>query len=230
MRVALRHKFDVSLQEAIAIQESLKPGLKFKNIFNPAEVKLICGADISYSRGSNKIFATLVVISFPDLKTIEESWAFKEAAFPYIPGLLAFREGPALLNAFERLGCQPDLLMFDGHGISHPRGFGIASHMGVLLEKPSIGVAKTRLCGKESQPNFNKGSTAPLLDSQGREIGALVRTRDRVKPVYVSIGHGIDLPTAVEFALKTSPKFRLPEPLRRAHLLAHKKRTEADFA
>jgi deoxyribonuclease V len=189
----------------------------------PRRVRRVAGADISYDKGSDRFHAAVVVLAWPRLDVVEEATASGRSPFPYVPGLLSFREGPLLLRAFGKLRSPPDLVIFDGHGVAHMRGFGIASHLGVLLDVPSIGCAKSRLVGEHREPARERGSLTPLL-LDGRRVGAVVRTRAGVKPVYVSVGHRIGLPAAVRWTLRTCAGFRLPEPTRRAHILANRLR------
>lgn len=180
-------------------------------------VEAVAGIDVGFAGG--KGHAAAAVLSFPDLQLLDNARVEMEISFPYIPGLLAFREGPVVLAALERLSVEPDLLICDGHGLAHPRRMGIATHVGVLLDVPSIGCAKSRLVGAHQEPGLSKGSYARLYD-RAEVIGAVVRTRDGVKPVYVSIGHRIDLEKAIEFALCCCTRYRLPDPIRWAHRLA----------
>ncbi|MEJ2658902.1 MAG: deoxyribonuclease V, partial [Desulfobacterales bacterium] len=163
--------------------------------------------------------AAVVVLTFPGLEVVARATATQDIAFPYIPGLLTFREGPAILDALGRLDHEPGLLIFDGHGIAHPRRLGIASHIGLVCDLPSIGCAKSRLCGQYQEPGMERGSHIPLID-HGEAIGAIVRTRTGVKPVYVSIGHRMDLKTCIDVVLACCKEFRLPETTRKAHRLA----------
>jgi deoxyribonuclease V len=158
----------------------------------------------------------MVVLSYPDLDPMDEAFVRGRISFPYIPGLLSFREAPLLIQAFRRLRRLPDVVLYDGQGIAHPRGFGLASHMGVLLGLPSIGCAKKRLVGDFGEVGLQAGSTTPLK-MEGKIIGAVIRTRKGVKPVFVSPGHRIDLEFSIKLVLRTCRGFRLPEPLRRAH-------------
>jgi deoxyribonuclease V len=153
---------------------------------------------------------------------LEAATAESPASFPYVPGLLAFREGPVVLAAWEKLRCKPDVLLFDGQGIAHPRGIGLASHLGLWLRRPSVGVAKTRLYGNHDQPGSLRGERAVLWDSRDpeRAIGVVLRTRTKVKPVYVSPGHLMDLAQAVDVVLQCCTRYRLPEPIRWAHRVA----------
>ena len=183
-------------------------------------VSTIGGVDIGLQENTAR--AAIVVLSYPDLAPLEGVTADVPLVFPYVPGLLAFREGPAILAAWEKLRTYPDLLMFDGQGIAHPRGLGIASQMGLWLERPSIGVAKSRLYGHHAAPGTRRGDWAELHDERDPKkiIGAVLRTRASVNPVYISPGHLIDLPTCIEFVLGCCGKYRLPEPTRWAHKVA----------
>lgn len=179
----------------------------------------IAGADISVKRWKNEATAALVVLSYPEMLPIETEVVTGKIEFPYIPGLLSFREAPLILEAYNKLHIIPDLLMVDGQGIAHPRRLGIASHLGILLDIPTIGCAKSRLCGECELPGATSGSISELKD--GKEtIGAVVRTKNNVKPLYISIGHRIDLPGAVHRVLECCRGYRLPEPTRLAHLAA----------
>jgi deoxyribonuclease V len=163
--------------------------------------------------------ASIVVLTFPELEVVESSEGAAPLDFPYIPGLLSFREMPAILAAWARLTVRPDVLLCDAHGVAHPRGFGLASHLGVALDLPTIGCAKSRLFGTHRLPAAAKGRSVPLRHPQdGSVLGAVVRTRTGVRPIYVSIGHLVDLPFAVRTVLRCARRFRLPEPTRLAHL------------
>ena len=181
-------------------------------------VNTIGGVDLSFPE--ELAHCAIVVLRFPELTPLEAVTADVPLVFPYIPGLLAFREGPAMLAAWDKLSIKPDLLKFDGQGIAHPRGIGIASQMGLWLVRPSIGVAKSRLFGKHEPVGPNRGDRAALLDNRGNVIGAVLRTREKTNPLYVSPGHLIDVEHAVEFVLKSCTGYRLPEPTRWAHKLA----------
>ncbi|MGH7163838.1 MAG: deoxyribonuclease V [Planctomycetota bacterium] len=192
----------------------------------PRRVRSVAGADISYGRGSDRFFAAVVVLSWPGLEILEEAAATGKSPFPYIPGLLSFREGPLLLRAFAKLDRRPDLVLFDGHGVAHPRRFGVASHLGLLLGIPSIGCAKRRLVGEHGVPGPTPGDSTPL-SCEGRRVGAVLRTRRGVKPIFVSCGHGIGLAAALRWAFRLCDGHRLPAPLRAAHLLSNRLRQEA---
>jgi len=208
------HPWRVSFHEAVAIQESLRERLALQPLDRP--VRLIAGADVAYARSTHCMYAAVVVVRLPELDVVERCGVRRAATFPYIPGLLSFREIPALAAAFARLSSRPDLLMFDAQGFAHPRRFGLACHAGVLFGTPSIGCAKTRLIGEHAAVARSRGSVAPLID-RGDEIGAVVRTREGVKPVYVSPGHLVDIPSAIELVMRSTGRFRLPEPVRLAH-------------
>jgi deoxyribonuclease V len=181
--------------------------------------KLIAGVDVSVNRFAKTGTAAVVVMRFPDMEVMETGLVTELVEFPYVPGLLTFREAPLILAAFEKLTVTPDLVMVDGQGIAHPRRIGLASHLGLCLGMPTIGCAKSRLIGEYAEPANEAGSYTELRDN-GEVIGAAVRTRAGVKPVYVSIGHMIDLPSAVRLVLGCCRGYRLPEPTRLAHMAA----------
>jgi deoxyribonuclease V len=216
MEIARLHSWDVSAEEAVAIQQRLRGLVVRENGFDPAQVRTIAGVDASYR---DKAYAAIVVLGLPDLQVVEQVVAERETPFPYVPGLLSFREAPAVLDAMEKLTARPDLLMFDGQGIAHPRRLGIAAHMGVYLGMPSIGCAKSRLTGSYTEPGPDAGDMSPLM--AGREqVGVVLRSKPRTNPLFISIGHLIDLPTAMSFVLQTLRGYRLPEPTRLADRLA----------
>lgn len=215
MEVKKIHGWKLTIEEAQALQGSLKG--KIVRSWEPREVRSIAGADIAYSRIEKRIFACVVTLSYPELKLLARTQAIGPSSFPYVPGYLSFREGPLLLKAFKKMERKPDLVIFDGHGEAHPRGFGLASHIGLLLEVPSIGCAKSRLVGEYEEPGSKRGSYSYLFH-KGEKVGAVLRTRDRVKPVFVSIGHRIDLHRAIDFCLGSTIRYRLPEPVRLAHI------------
>lgn len=219
MEIKRLHPWKIKPQEASQIQEALKKRLLLENTLKPSEIKCIAAADVSYSKEENKVYAIVVCLSYPQLTILEEESCTLPATFPYIPGLLVFREGPPLIKAFENLKKEPDLIMFDAQGVAHPRGLGLASHMGVLLDKPSLGCAKSKLTGSYEEPRQRRGSTSPLI-KDGQTIGMVVRTKDNVAPVFVSIGHKVDLPISVKLVLDSCRGYRLPEPLRIAHKLS----------
>jgi deoxyribonuclease V len=211
------HPWQVTPAEAMAIQERLRPVVVTEDDLGP--VRHVAGVDVGFLQGNAVARAAVVVLSFPDLQPVEQAVAQRPAAFPYVPGLLSFREAPAALAALAQLATRPDLLLCDGQGLAHPRRFGLACHIGLLSDFPAIGVAKTRLVGQHEPLPSSRGSWRPLTDD-GEVIGAVLRTRDGVKPLYVSIGHRISLESAVEIVLACAPRYRLPETTRRAHRLA----------
>lgn len=214
----MRHRWDVTVDEAIAIQQRLRAEIPLAKPDGPItldQIRTVAGIDVSYREIGR---AAIAVFTFPDLELIEEVTATREVTFPYIPGLLTFREGPVVLAAFERLRTQPDLLIFDGQGYAHPRRLGLARHMGAYLNWPSIGCAKSRLTGRYDEPGPEPGAWSPLMAGD-EEIGRVVRTKARVKPVFVSVGYRIMLPLAVEVVLRCTRGYRLPEPSRIADRL-----------
>jgi len=206
-----------TVEEAVRLQSSLAPSVVRTPppSFAP---RTAAGLDVAYATDSDVVAAAVVTVSIETGEVIESVTAVGVAAFPYVSGLFAFRELPTLLTAFAQLTTVPDLLVADGHGIAHPRRFGLASHLGVETGLPAIGVAKTPL-GPYDQPADTRGATSPLLDG-GEEVGAALRTQAGVKPVFVSIGHLVDLPTACALVLKLAPKYRLPETTRQADHLS----------
>ena len=209
------HRWDLSPKEAVEVQRELSRRVVLS--WDGRDVSTVAGLDVSVKGGIAR--AAIVVLGYPDLAPIEGATAKADAAFPYVPGLLTFREGPVILKAWEKLESKPDLLLFDGQGIAHPRGMGLAAHMGLWLDRPSIGVAKSRLYGAYKPPGPDRGDRSDLLDNKdpGRVIGSVLRTRDNVKPVFVSPGHRIDVEHATAFALACCTRYRLPETTRWAH-------------
>lgn len=211
----LSHSWDMSPQDARRLQMKLAAHIIRENRLGT--VKTVAGIDVGLK--DDMMCAAIVVLSFPKLDVAAQSTATRQITCPYIPGLLSFREGPVILDALDRLDCKPDLLIFDGQGIAHPSRLGIASHIGLLSDFPSIGCAKSRLCGEYQEPDVERGSQVPLMD-HGETIGAVVRTRTNVKPVFVSIGHRVDLKTCIDVVLACCKGYRLPETTRKAHCLA----------
>jgi deoxyribonuclease V len=217
MPLAIYHPWDLSIEEAMALQPKLAEKVLDQTTFDPATLETVAGVDVSFR---NKIaYAAVVVLSYPDLRPIDRAVGRTPAVFPYVPGLLTFREGPSVLQALERLTTWPDLLIFDGHGVAHPRRIGLAAHIGVILDHPSIGCAKSRLIGTHDEPGGAVGNWVPLTD-KGEIIGAVVRTRAKVKPLFISTGHRVDLATAIAVVLTCTRGYRLPETTRLAHKLA----------
>lgn len=183
------------------------------------EVRYVAGVDVGFEQEGKITRAAVAVLDFPALTLHEQAIARLPTSFPYVPGYLSFREIPAVVAALQKLHTLPDLLLCDGQGIAHPRRFGIACHLGVLTGLPSIGVAKSRLVGRFEEPAISKGSWSRLLDGE-ETIGAVLRTRERIKPLFISSGHRISLPTAIDYVLRCTTRYRLPETTRWAHKLA----------
>ncbi|MGE0543038.1 MAG: deoxyribonuclease V [Dehalococcoidia bacterium] len=219
MTSSTSHAWDYSPPEARALQQQLAGHVVVGG--DVTDVQYVAGVDISVgARGSNAGRAAVVVLEWPSLRAVEQSIELAEVRFPYIPGLLSFRELPLILPAFTRLSRTPDLVVVDGQGIAHPRRFGIAAHLGVLLDLPTIGCAKSRLTGRpEGDLGAEKGARVPLID-RGSCVGYEVRSRNGVKPLYISPGHRIGAEAAVEWVLRLTTKYRLPEPTRLAHQAA----------
>jgi len=188
-------------------------------------IRTIAGADIALDATREIGIAGILVYEYPTLRVIEQVTARAPLTFPYIPGLLGFREGPILFEAMARLRTVPDLFLFDGQGIAHPRRCGIATHLGVLLDRPTIGCAKSLLCGSYTEPAPQKGAWSPLIN-KGETIGAVVRTRDGVRPIFVSLGHRISLPTALDIVLHCCDGYRIPKPTREADRLVARAKHE----
>ena len=222
MKIKLLHSWHVSPRRAIQIQNELRKKIRLRA--PSGSWKRIAAADVSYSRTDNRFFAGFLLFSFPDLVLLESASAQGRTSFPYVPGLLSFREAPILIRAFSRLKTKPELILIDGQGIAHPRSMGIAAHLGLIFDLPTIGCAKSRLIGKHEEPPADKGGSAPLIEKD-QTIGMIVRTRAGVKPVYVSPGHKMDLETSVKIVLSLSRGYRIPEPLRQAHLFVNRLRS-----
>ena len=222
MNISDLHPWNVTYKEAIKIQERLKNKVQLKKI--DKKIQYVAGLDVSYAKGSDIMWAGVVVLDFLSLKKVEKKWAQKQVSFPYIPGLLSFREIPVLLDALRKLEIEPDLVFCDGQGIAHPRGLGLASHMGIIVNKPTIGCAKSPLVGRYNQVGKCKGSYEYLI-YKNRKIGAAVRTKSNVKPVFISPGYGIMLQDCIQFVLEACSTYRIPEPTRQAHLLVNSVRS-----
>jgi deoxyribonuclease V len=211
-----RHRWDLTPAQAAALQARLAPGVIRRD--RVGTVRRVAGLDVSFRGGTAR--AAAVVLSFPALEVLEERTAAVPIRFPYVPGLLSFREVPALLAVWRRLRTRPDLIFCDGHGWAHPRRFGLACHLGRWLNLPSIGCAKSRLIGTHAEPGPQRGAWTPLTD--GEVVGAALRTRDRTRVMYVSIGHRVSLATAIRLTLACGGGVRVPEPTRRADLLTRR--------
>jgi deoxyribonuclease V len=211
------HGWPARVEEARAIQEVLRR--RVVTCDRLGRIRRVAGVDASYEHRSGRVCAAVAVLALPELAHVEHVVVRRKARFPYLPGYLSFREAPAVLAALEKLRCAPDLLLCDGQGYAHPRRFGLACHLGLLADLPSIGVAKSLLVGTHGDVPEQKGGWAPLVQ-QGEVIGAVLRTRAGVRPLYVSIGHRISLETAIARVIACTPRYRLPEPIRQAHRLA----------
>ncbi|VGO21379.1 deoxyribonuclease V [Pontiella sulfatireligans] len=211
------HAWNVSPKEAVKIQHALQDHVKLKDDFG--EIKTIAGVDVGFEKNNTITRAAIAVLDFQTLEMVETAIARHPTTFPYVPGLLSFREIPAVLEAMLKLDAMPDLLLCDGQGIAHPRRFGIATHLGLLVDIPAIGVAKSRLTGTHDEVPLEKGSHVPLMD-KGEQIGVVLRTRTNVKPLYISPGHRVSIKSSHELVMKCVTRYRLPETTRRAHKLA----------
>lgn len=219
------HPFKVSPPEARRIQRELRENMSRNQVSQrnlvsaQKQIKLVAGADCSYAKDEAGMYAAVVVLGLPGFKALEVSQVKKEVTFPYIPGLLTFREAPALLSAFEKLSLEPDVIMIDGQGIAHPQGLGLAAHVGFLLDRPTIGCAKSKLVGEYDEPGEEVGDYSSLI-YQGKIVGVVLRTRKKTKPVFVSPGFKISLETALKVVTACLTGYRIPEPVRRAHILS----------
>jgi deoxyribonuclease V len=211
MKYKKLHAWSVSIGRAKEIQLKLQERIRFKPL---GKVKTVAAVDVSFI--GNKAVGVAAVFSYPDLMLIEEQIFVSKPKFPYVPGFLTFREGPIMLGALMQLKNEPDVILFDGQGIAHPRRMGEAAHLGILLDRPSIGCAKSKLIGEYKEPAKKKGSFSKI-HLEGKIIGAALRTRDGVKPNFVSAGHKIDLKSAMKIVLGCSKRYRIPEPLRFVH-------------
>jgi deoxyribonuclease V len=217
VRLRHLHPWEVTPAEARQLQESLRPIVEVQDRL--PELRKVAGVDVGFEDKGRTVRAAIAVLAFPSLEPVEQAVYRTPARFPYIPGLLSFRELPGVLGALERLRRLPDLLLCDGQGYAHPRRFGLACHLGVLTGLPSIGVGKSRLIGRFEPPGPAKGDWSRLRDS-GETIGAVLRSRAGVQPIFVSIGHRVSLQTAVRLTLACTTRYKLPETTRAAHRLA----------
>lgn len=222
MRIRRLHPWDLTPKEAIRVQEELRGRVEIEDRIG--SIAHVAGVDIGIGRNRRRARAAVAVLSWPDLELVERAVAESDVSLPYVPGLLSFREIPVALEALSEITVAPDLILCDGQGYAHPRRFGLACHMGVVTDTPTVGVAKSRLIGEHAEPAGERGSWVPLAH-QGEVIGAVLRTRSGVRPLYVSIGHRVSLETAVQLVLQATPRYRLPETTRQAHRLASE-RTE----
>ncbi|PVV16715.1 MAG: endonuclease V [gamma proteobacterium symbiont of Ctena orbiculata] len=213
----LSHEWNLSPGEAVALQKRLRQQVIDHDCFD--RLQRVAGVDVGFEGQGSITRAAIVVLNYPELQPLEESIARLPTSFPYIPGLLSFREMPAILQALSHLKQTPDIFFCDGQGMAHPRRFGLACHLGLYTDIPSVGVAKTRLIGRHAALPQAKGSWVPLLDKD-ETIGAVVRTRRGVKPLYISVGHKISLQRSIELVLGCTTRYKLPETTRAAHRLA----------
>ena len=218
MKITPLHEWNLTPQAAIELQKQFAYEVVTEDKFEKP-VKTVAGIDLGYDVKTNLSRAVVVVLKFPELELIESAEAIMPIQFPYVPGLLSFRETPVAIKALEKLSTAPDLILCDGQGIAHPRRFGIACHIGLITNVPSVGVAKSLLVGKYGALGETRGSFAPLV-YRNEQVGVVLRTKDKVQPLYVSVGHLISLETAIEYVLECAPKYRLPETTRLADRMA----------
>jgi deoxyribonuclease V len=216
-RIRSLHRWDVSPRDAVKIQHELRKYVRPR--WDGRKIEKIAGADVSFP-SKHEAVAAFCVMRYPGFELLDYSVRRKECEFPYVPGLLSFRELPALLDAMAHVRAEPDVIMCDAQGLAHPRGMGLATHLGILLERPTIGCAKSSLFGDYEEPGRTKGDTSPITDKEGEVIGTVLTTRTGVKPVFVSVGNLVDLQTAIRVVLDCCTKYRLPETTRCAHRLA----------
>ncbi|HEX8128850.1 MAG TPA: deoxyribonuclease V [Pyrinomonadaceae bacterium] len=215
------HDWKMTPREAVELQKRMREQVRVEP-HTGGKIETVAGADISFNKFSPVIYTGIVVLRLPSLEVVEEVGVVGETQFPYVPGLLSFREAPSVLEAWSKLKTEPDAVMFDGQGIAHPRRVGIASHVGLFLNRPTLGCAKSVLVGTHEELAEERGSWQPLVDPKnGETVGAALRTKTRVQPIYVSPGHLIDLAGAIELTLATDGGYRQPEPTRRAHHLVN---------
>ncbi|MBN1350564.1 deoxyribonuclease V [candidate division KSB1 bacterium] len=219
MKIHWLHEWDIGIDTARRIQQNLAHDICSEPLRQ--DIRTISGADVSYSKNSNAMHAAVIVFKLPELDIVETASASARVIFPYIPGLLSFREAPVLLQAFSKLEITPDVALFDGQGIAHPLKLGLAAHVGLFLDVPTTGCAKTRLIGEFEEPDTSKGARSALIH-HGKKIGVVLRTRQNIKPVFVSPGYKMDIEGAAEVVMRTVRGYRLPEPTRQAHLMVNR--------
>ncbi|ANY65226.1 endonuclease V [Paenibacillus sp. BIHB 4019] len=219
MVTCIQHRWNLSESEAIELQSELAQKVITEDQFTP--IHHVAGVDVAYSKNNDTLIAAIVVLELNSLKIVESVVVEDRVQFPYIPSLFSFRELPPIIKAFEKIKNTPQLVVCDGQGLAHPRRFGLACHLGVLYDIPTIGCGKTRLLGSFSEPDQYRGAQSPLFDNN-EIIGNVLRTQESIKPIFVSIGHRISLTTACQWILKLSPKYRLPETTRQADQLVKK--------
>jgi len=215
----MRHEWRITTEQAREIQSELAKKITIQAL--PSSISKVAGFDVSYQKEQNKLIAGMVVLAYPSLELESSFIVTNTITFPYIPGYLSFREAPALLQLIDSYASDIDIFVFDGHGVAHPRKLGIASHIGVLIQKPCIGCAKKKLVGNYQNPEYSKGAITDL-EYKDEIVGKVVRTKDHVKPVFVSVGNFVNLNESVQFMLNCCYKYRIPEPTRQAHLAVTK--------
>lgn len=213
MKPEFATRWNLTPREAIREQERLRERVELEDRFKT--IRTVAGADLAFDPLTDTAFAGVIVYRFPELQEIERCLAMRKLRFPYVPGLLSFREGPVLVAAFAKLRTEPDLILIDGHGLAHPRLFGIACQMGVMFDKPTIGCGKSLLVGEFDEPAQRAGSSSPLV-YRGRTVGTVLRTRDGVKPIFVTQGNRVSLDSAVKLVIACTDGFRIPKPTREA--------------
>ena len=213
MNPKLRTRWNLTPREARRVQEKLRERVVEEDRLG--DIRFVAGADVAFDPATEAAFAGVIVYRFPELEEVERRCARRKLRFPYVPGLLSFRESPVLMAAFARLKTEPDLLLIDGHGRAHPRRFGIACHLGVIFDRPAIGCAKSLLVGEHQEPGARSGAATPLL-LKGERVGMVLRTRDQVRPIYVTVGHRVSLDSAVKLVQQCLDGFRIPKPTREA--------------
>jgi deoxyribonuclease V len=218
------HDWNMTPREAVALQKQLARRVCVENRL-PRSIRYVAGTDVSYRRGSSAFYAAVVVLELPDLTVVEQISVCGRVTFPYVPGLLSFRELPVVLKAFRQLQTVPDVVLVDGQGIAHPRHLGLASHLGLWLGRPTIGCAKSRLCGEHAGPGTQRGDRMPLM-LENRAVGTVLTTRDGVKPLFISPGHFVDVSSAADLVMRCVGRYRLPEPTRLAHHLSNEARRQ----
>ena len=220
MKITLNHLWPATVEEAETIQEKLRSTVIREDRIGT--VKYVAGVDVGFRENYTISLAAVAILDFSTLKVVEKAISSRATTFPYIPGFLSFREVPVILDALEKLTITPDLILCDGQGIAHPKRFGLASHLGVLIDRPTIGVAKSLFIGKHQELAQKKGSWQPLVDRE-EIVGAVLRSRSNVKPIYISIGHRISLASAIEYTMACTTKYRLPETTRVSDRLSREK-------
>lgn len=223
MKQRADHQWQVDPKQAVLIQKQLREKIRIEPF--TGKIRWVAGADISFNRFSDRVYAAFVVLDFDTLEIVDRASAVVDVDFPYIPGLLSFREIPPLLQAWQSLKAKPDIVVADGHGIAHPRRLGIATHLGLTIEVPTVGCAKSRLTGQYREPALTAGAWSDLMDKE-EKIGIVLRTKNKVKPVFVSPGHRMDFEGLVDLLLKCTRGYRIPEPTRQAHLYVNELRRQ----